>query len=115
MKKKLLILLSICILLITSCGSVKHIFHNEYDKIYATELIVTQAQLDSVCNADTLSNNFRDWYTGAFVDYETNKAMEKRFYIRESITKRVIYILAPYDEERFKLTIRTEVKEEIEN
>ena len=114
MKKRLIIFLS-ALLLIVSCGPGKQIVNvntnQEYDRQYAREILVTMAQLDSICIADTLTQHFRDWYSGAFVDYETNKAMEKRFYIKMYENKRVFYILAPYDDERFKITIRTEEKE----
>lgn len=116
MKKNLFIIFSFCILIFTACGPGKTISNNSgnygYDRQYARELIVTEAQMDSVCVADTLTESFRNWYSGAFVDYETNKAMEKRFYIRNGVDKLVIYILSPYDDERFKLIIRTEINED---
>ena len=113
--KKLLILFGLCILFFTSCGTGKKTTYTgweTYDKMYATELIVTMAQLDSVCVADTLPTSFKEWYTAAFVDYETNKAKQKKYYIRASVSQRKSYILSPYNDDKFKLVIRTEINEE---
>lgn len=116
--KKLGIIL-ICVFALISCNPGKHVtqhyYGEDFNKQYAREMIVTLQQLDSICIADTLSSHFRDWYSAAFVDYETNKAKIKQYYTKTSINKRVFYILSPYDENRFKLVIRTEEKEEIEN
>lgn len=111
MKKIILLLLSLIFL--TTCNPSKHVIipNNEYDKQYATEMIVTKAQLDSICIADTLSQSFQDWYCAAFVDYQTNKSKEKKIYGKYTKNKRIYYILSPYDKNHYKLMIRTEEKE----
>jgi len=113
MKKIITIIFSL--LLLVSCNTGKQIIKNtnyEYNKQYARTLIVTKAQLDSIFVADTLPSNFKEWYSAAFVDYETNKSRQKHYYGKQTIEKRVYYILSPYDKNKFKLIIRTETNEE---
>lgn len=43
---------------------------------------ITNAQLDSICVADTLSLDFNDWLNGYFVDFETRDTVFKHTFIK---------------------------------
>ena len=109
---KRLIILIICVLVLVGCNPTKHLTkqNDNFDRQYARELILTESQLDSLCVADTLDKHFKEWYRAAFVDYQTNKVKEKKMYGKWTNEKRVYYILSPYNENRYKLIIRTEEK-----
>ena len=39
-------------------------------------------QLDSICHADGLSNDFKDWVNAFFIDYETKDTIFKHTFIK---------------------------------
>lgn len=58
---------------------------------------ITNAQLDSICIADTLSLNFEDWVNAFFVDYETRDTVYKHTFIKTfSDKKEAIYIVTEW-------------------
>lgn len=43
---------------------------------------ITNHQLDSICLADGLSNDFEDWVNAYFIDYETADTVYKHTFIK---------------------------------
>lgn len=67
--------------------------------IYEYAFLGTRAQLDSMCIADTLSNDLgEDWLSTLFVDYETNEVIYRYLFIKESnASAETTYVVTPRD------------------
>ena len=58
---------------------------------------ITNAQLDSICVADTLSMDFNDWLNTFFVDYETRDTIFKHTFIKSTGGKNeAIYVVTEW-------------------
>lgn len=69
------------------------------------EMQITQHQLDSICEADTLPN-YKQWIKAKFTDYETNNVFVKRMYFKTcSEDGEIVYILLG-EKEPYKITKR---------
>ena len=58
---------------------------------------ITNAQLDSICVADTLSMDFNDWLNTYFIDYETRDTVFKHTFVKSLADKQeAIYIVTEW-------------------
>lgn len=70
------------------------------------EYTYTPYQVDSMCCADTLKN-IDEWIHSSFQDYETNKRITKRMYIKKyNFGSEIIYTLLPYQDSLYKVSVR---------
>lgn len=77
--------------------------------------VLTEAQLDSLCVADTLSRDLSEWLNSSYIDHETNEAITKYVWIKSiSEDLETTYILIPNDTlyNFTKRTINLEEEEE---
>lgn len=80
----------------------------------AYSAVFTRAQIDSLCSADGLSNNFDDWMTTTFVDYESSERVTKFVWVNSiSDDEEITYIVVPKDT-LYNFTKRVIISEEIE-
>ncbi len=92
---------------IVSCGNC-HWFcrHNQPEEttlgsgrtmLSAYNFGITNAQLDSICRADSLSMNFEDWVNTYYIDFESKDTVYKHTFIKSSIyDAEVIYIVTEW-------------------
>lgn len=66
---------------------------------------VTIAQIDSICNADTLPN-FDSWLTISFRDDETNKIFQRKMCIKYMKNKEIVYTITVDNAEPYSYTKR---------
>lgn len=58
---------------------------------------ITNAQLDSICLADTLSLDFNGWINAYYIDYETRDTVFKHTYIKHAEKRNeTIYIVTEW-------------------
>lgn len=69
------------------------------------DFIATEAQVDSVCRADSLSNDFKRWINAYFIDFETRDTVFKHTFIRENNNEQIIYVVTEW-REGMKITKR---------
>lgn len=109
MRKLFNLILMMGLLFFVSCTEISQpseITFGSSSKQMANTLVITKAQLDSICTVDLLPN-YDTWMSVNFTDYETNIVYVKRMYIKSySEDVEVIYILIG-DNEPYKITIRT--------
>ena len=56
----------------------------------------TEVQFDSICKADRIDGNLRNWHKFSYIDFEDRDTIFKYVYIKEySDMNEVIYILTP--------------------
>ena len=105
--KKLEKLLTITLLFFTvlSCGNTswfcKKKAYNTYGQkqnmVSIYNMGITNSQLDSICIADGLSQNFNDWLNGYFIDFETKDTIFKHTFIKTLENNNdVIYIVTEW-------------------
>lgn len=70
-------------LLIFSCGNSNKAGKNDYRMQTVIEMRASEYQLDSICKADTLSQNIDDWLNAEFVSYETGDTIPKYVWIKQ--------------------------------
>lgn len=76
--------------LVLSCGNTGWFCRKKTEQTYSQSpqmvsiynMGITNAQLDSICVADTLSLDFNDWLNGYFVDFETRDTVFKHTFIK---------------------------------
>lgn len=62
------------------------------------ERVMTAAQIDSLCVADTLDADIEYWIKASFRDYETGQIVTKYSYIKElTDTTEILYIITYKD------------------
>lgn len=66
-------------------------------------------QVDSLINADTLPS-LDKWISSTFIDYNTNKSVVKRMYIKQYSPKHEILYLVIGESEPFEIIKRVEKK-----
>ena len=63
---------------------------NQFDTTF------TVTQFDSICGADKIDNNLRNWHKFSYIDFEDRDTLVKYIYVKEfSETNEIIYILTP--------------------
>lgn len=89
---------------IVGCGCLKKQHNNNNNdtnmgaSMYGYEMLANSRQIDSICVADTLNPYLSEWITTTFVDYETNKTVIQKMYIKKLSDKdEIIYIVVPKD------------------
>ena len=107
MRKLFNLILMMGLLFFVSCTEISQpseITFGSSSKQMANTLVITKAQLDSICTVDLLPN-YDTWMSVNFTDYETNIVYVKRMYIKSySEDVEVIYILIG-DNEPYKITV----------
>lgn len=61
----------------------------EYSKMFSVY------QFDSICIADSISNNLNKWHQFKYMDVETGRRESEYSYIKKLGTNQIIYILEP--------------------
>lgn len=94
---------------LTACSCHKKLIKTdmEYGTSMKYALVINDAkiqQVDSLILADTLPS-LDKWIGGTFVDYETNKKIVKRVYIKQNPPKEIVYIITGLTEP-FNITKR---------
>lgn len=101
MKRFIIILLSVSLLLFTSCGPGKRTVDTE--KSTSMKMLIdttfTMHQFDSLCVADTISPDYKNWLVMAFLDYETNNVIYEYIYIKHINEDEIMYRLIVDDKE----------------
>ena len=95
------------------CGLCKRVPNNTENQttlgspaMFGQTSMITKRQLDSVCVVDGLSVNLNNWLKSTYVDYETNKQIERYAFIKIlNENEEMMYILMPVDT-LYKLTKR---------
>ena len=90
------ILLSLC-----SCGLFSKVKKptavEQGPRIQGIIFLATQAQLDSMCVADTLSLDLSDWLNAVYVDYETDSQIVEYLWIKGTEARETTYVVTPKD------------------
>jgi len=102
MKKFILFILLIFTLI--GCGHSRRLSKSDkYDNLgygvsyYAFNMKVLPYQIDSVCNADGISNNLNDWKKSAYIDFETSDTVKKYMFIKSiSNDNECIYVITEF-------------------
>jgi len=105
--EKLTKFLTVVLLFFTvlSCGNTCWFAKKNQDQTYGQSrgmvsvynMGITTAQLDSICLADALSQDFNDWLNGYFIDFETKDTVFKHTFIKTIEGKQeVIYIVTEW-------------------
>lgn len=114
--KRLLIILTtlIGLLIIVGCGNTGKVHKSDWyyagtsHMVSVYDMPISVHQLDSICVADTLSNDLTKWHKSMFIDFETRDTVYKHTFIkRYSETEEVIYIINEY---RDSLSINKRIK-----
>ena len=104
-KLKTLALIAFIGLSICGCGLFRKVPKNTNTNttlgasaMYGQTYTINDRQLDSVCFADKLSYDLNDWIKSTYLDYETNKIINKYIFIKTLNEKEeMVYILMPVD------------------
>ena len=93
--KQLIISFIIMIFLILSCGTVRRTTttENPTSMRVLLDTTFTKSQFDSLCIADTINPNYKEWLSMSFIDYETNKTINEYTYIKELNEDEIMYRL----------------------
>ena len=90
MKKVLYIFL---IALACACAP-QSIYKGSNDNMkYAYELVLTDSQLDSLCNAENIPSNLSKWHNFTLRYKYTNKILTSYMFISKNDTMEIVYIL----------------------
>ena len=114
---KILILLAAAVVL-CGCGETWRLAHQKqthdeytFGTMKAFVYEYNGRQVDSMCVADKLPRDLKDWTTGSNTDYETGTVYERKIYVKEYDDKKeMIYIITPL--ERFYKVIKRYVEAE---
>lgn len=91
--------------LVLSCGNTGWLCRKKTEQTYSQSpqmvsiynMGITNAQLDSICIADTLSMDFNDWLNGYFIDFETRDTIFKHTFIKTIKGKQeAIYVVTEW-------------------
>ena len=105
--KNLFFNLLVFIVLILSAHTCNNVKTNENSSMFGYEMLINNRQLDSICIADTLNPYVEEWFTIDFIDYETNKKIQQRMYIKElSDESEITYILIPENDSLYLIIKR---------
>lgn len=78
-------------------GVMKNMFEDNY----------TIAQFDSICNADSISNDLKEWHVVGLRDFETRQNVTQYLYIKELYNgKESIYRLQKLPNGKYRITKR---------
>ena len=93
--KQSIISFIILIFLTLSCGTVRktNTIENSTSMKILLDTTFTKFQFDSLCVADTLNPNYKEWLIMSFVDYETNKTINEYTYIKTLNEDEIMYRL----------------------
>lgn len=85
----------ITIFLILSCGVSKKntTTENPTSMMILLDTTFTKFQFDSLCVADTINPNYKEWLVMSFIDYETNKTINEYTYIKTLNEDEIMYRL----------------------
>lgn len=102
---------------LSSCGNAWKAKHSQQTEttingaMYGYVMVLNERGLDSLCFVDALPRDLDEWKATAYRDYETNKTVVKRMYIKElTETREAIYILIP-KQQLYKITKRIVIEE----
>ena len=90
-----------------ACGNTRKLAKDDnlYGAMYATETVMTKAQVDSMCFADELGM-METWFQMSYIDYETGTPITRYTYVRiNSENSEIVYVIAPKGE-LYKITKR---------
>ena len=83
---------------IIGCGCLKKQKQNNNSLMYGYEMLINNRQLDSICLVDNLNPHLDNWFATTFLDYETNKVVVQRMFIKElTDSTEAIYVLVEKD------------------
>lgn len=93
--KQLIISFIIMIFLTLSCSTVKKATttENPTSMRILLDTTFTKFQFDSLCVADTINPNYKEWLMMSFIDYETNKTINEYTYIKTLNEDEIMYRL----------------------
>ena len=58
---------------------------------------VSDAQLDSICRADSLSPDFNDWMSTYYIDFETKDTVYKHTFIKSTVyDAEIVYVVTEW-------------------
>lgn len=93
----------IALLILVACGNTAKTQKTDWYYTAGSRMVsvydmpVTTFQLDSICMADTLSNNLQNWHRAMYIDFETRDTLYKYTFIKKySETEEAIYIINEY-------------------
>lgn len=105
-KIKKLLTVAILFFSVISCGNTGWFCRKNQNLSYGAngkhmisvyDMGITTKQLDSICVADALSQNFNDWINGYFIDFETRDTVFKHTFIKtNNPDEEVIYIVTEW-------------------
>lgn len=91
---------------LTACGAMKKVNEASRYQMIGIEMQINQAQLDSICIADTLVNNLKDWANAVYYDYETNTAVVKRTLVKGKGMEQTVYVIEILNDSTYTLSKR---------
>ena len=93
--KRIVITILIVIFALASCGTSKKVTITDRPTSMRVLLdtTFTKFQFDSLCVADTINPNYKEWLVMSFVDYETNKVINEYTYIKTLNEDEIMYRL----------------------
>lgn len=91
---------------LTACGAMKKANEASRYQMIGIEMQINQAQLDSICIADTLVNNLKDWANAVYYDYETNTAVVKRTLVKGKGMEQTVYVIEILNDSTYTLSKR---------
>lgn len=91
---------------LTACGAMKKANEASRYQMIGIEMQINQAQLDSICIADTLVNNLKDWANAVYYDYETNTAVVKRTLVKGKGMEQTVYVIEILNDSTYMLNKR---------
>ena len=80
------------------------LMYNSFEKEF------TYAQFDSICVADTIDNDIRNWYAFSSLDGETNEPFVEYLYIKSLGNNECTYRLYIIDNNTYKISKRIRKK-----
>lgn len=107
-----IIIVILSLLCLCGCGEkwkLRQLSENDYviGSMKAYVYTFDLRQVDSMCVADGLPRNIETWTTTTYNDYETNKKVSKKMYIKELTEKNeLIYLLSEDKEKMYKVIKR---------
>lgn len=101
-------MLLVFILSIFACNPTRRLFTTEYDNqmVNAFEDYYTEYQLDSICNADSISRDFSNWIYLPLRDDESQEDVSQYMYIKSLGEYECIYRLQIMSDGTYKITKR---------
>lgn len=91
---------------LTACGITKKVNETNRYQMIGIEMQINQAQLDSICVADTLITNLKDWANAVYYDYETNTAVVKRTLVKGKGMEQTVYVIEILNDSTYTLSKR---------